>query len=98
MMRKSVNLWWKNVVRFCLQNSVLIAALLCCAGARLVYLPPYSPDFNPIEEAFSAMKAWLRQNEGMMMGEEQIPWLIFQASSAITPDDALGWFTDCSYL
>ena len=35
-------------------------ALLCCAGARLVYLPPYSPDFNPIEEAFSAMKAWLR--------------------------------------
>lgn len=28
-------------------------------GARLVYLPPYSPNFNPIEEAFSAIKAWL---------------------------------------
>lgn len=31
-----------------------------CTGARLIYLPPYSPDFNPIEEAFSAIKAWLR--------------------------------------
>ena len=31
------------------------------AGARLVYLPPYSPDFNPIEMAFSKLKAWLRK-------------------------------------
>ena len=29
-------------------------------GARLVYLPAYSPDFNPIELAFSSIKAWLR--------------------------------------
>lgn len=71
---------------------------LCSPDARLVYLPPYSPDFNPIEEAFSAMKAWLRHNEGMMTGEEQIPWLVFQASSAIMSDDALGWFADCGYL
>jgi transposase len=28
-------------------------------GFRLLYLPPYSPDFNPIEEGFSAMKAWI---------------------------------------
>lgn len=28
-------------------------------GAKLVYLPMYSPDFNPIEHAFSALKAWL---------------------------------------
>jgi transposase len=32
------------------------------SGARLVYLPAYSPDFNPIEEGFSAMKAWIRHN------------------------------------
>jgi transposase len=32
------------------------------AGVRLEFLPPYSPDFNPIEEAFAELKAWLRKN------------------------------------
>jgi transposase len=32
------------------------------AGVFLEYLPPYSPDFNPIEEAFAEMKAWMRKN------------------------------------
>jgi len=36
---------------------------------RLVYLPPYSPDFNPIEEAFSALKAWIRRNRDYVTGE-----------------------------
>src|ERR1700761_9350378 len=38
-------------------------------GMHLVYLPPYSPDFNPIEEGFSAMKAWLRRNRDFALGE-----------------------------
>ena len=32
------------------------------AGVRLEYLPPYSPDFNPIEEAFAEMKVWMKRN------------------------------------
>lgn len=32
------------------------------AGIRLEYLPPYSPDFNPIELSFSCFKAWVRRN------------------------------------
>ena len=32
------------------------------AGIKLEYLPPYSPDFNPIEEAFAELKAWMRRN------------------------------------
>jgi len=32
------------------------------AGVLLIYLPPYSPDFNPIELSFSALKAWMRRN------------------------------------
>ena len=31
-------------------------------GVKLEFLPPYSPDFNPIEEAFAEMKAWMRKN------------------------------------
>lgn len=32
------------------------------ASVRLEYLPPYSPDYNPIEEAFAEMKAWMKKN------------------------------------
>lgn len=32
------------------------------AGVVLAFLPPYSPDFNPIEEAFAELKAWMRKN------------------------------------
>jgi transposase len=37
-----------------------MAPTLLIAGVKLIYLPPYSPDFNPIEETFSFIKAWLR--------------------------------------
>jgi transposase len=38
-----------------------VRALIAAAGARLLYLPPYSPDFNPIENAFAKLKALLRK-------------------------------------
>jgi transposase len=41
-----------------LLNCIIIFELL--PGAKLIYLPPYSPDFNPIEQAFHSIKAWLR--------------------------------------
>ena len=63
-----------------------------------MYLPPYSPDFNPIEEAFSSIKASLRRNEQQFMNAEQIPWLVTQAIHDITADMAIGWFGDCGYL
>ena len=37
------------------------------AGVRLEYLPPYSPDYNPIEESFSALKAWMRRNRELVL-------------------------------
>ena len=39
-----------------------IRELIENAGLKLVFLPPYSPDFNPIEEAFAEMKVWMRKN------------------------------------
>jgi len=86
-----------NVVCFELL-SLLILVVSQMIGARLIYLPPYSPDFNPIEEAFSSIKASLRRNEMYFTGTERIPWLVNQAIASISEEDALGWFADCGYL
>ena len=40
------------------------------AGVRLEYLPLYSPDYNPIEESFSALKAWMRRNRELVLAFE----------------------------
>jgi hypothetical protein len=67
------------------------------SGAKLVYLPPYSPDFNPIEQAFHSIKAWLRRHEAQVILPEVRPWLIEQAAMAVTPEDAEGWIINCGY-
>jgi transposase len=67
-------------------------------GARLVYLPPYSPDLNPIEEAFSAIKAWLRRHEHEFVDAAAMPWLIHQAVLSVSTEDAIGWYGDCGYM
>ena len=67
-------------------------------GARLVYLPAYSPDFNPIEEAFSFIKTWLRRHEHHFISPEQLPALIHNAISEITPELAMAWMGDCGYI
>ncbi|KAG8729960.1 hypothetical protein FRC12_020592 [Ceratobasidium sp. 428] len=47
---------------------------------------------NPIEQAFSSMKAWLKRNTPpLFVDPDSRPWLIHQALMAITPDDACGW-------
>lgn len=66
-------------------------------NAKLVYLPPYSPDLNPIEQAFSSMKAWLRRHEAEAIRPEIRPWLIERAIESISSDDAVGWITNCGY-
>jgi transposase len=62
-------------------------------GCHLVFLPPYSPDLNPIEEAFSKIKNLVRK-----AGErtrEAFDEAIAQAVGAITPQDVVGWFAHC---
>lgn len=75
--------------------------LQCCpsflSDARLVYLPPYSPDFNPIEQAFSSLKAWLRRHEEDALTPAHRPWLIHQASFCITAENAQAWIENCGY-
>ncbi|KAF8833483.1 hypothetical protein BDN67DRAFT_916895, partial [Paxillus ammoniavirescens] len=63
----------------------------------LVYLPPYSPDFNLIEETFHFIKAWLRRHEDEVVSLASNPWLVHQATMSVTPDLAQGWFHNCAY-
>ena len=70
------------------------AAIEAC-GARLLYLPPYSPDFNPIEMAFSKIKALLRKAAARTLGHL---WdAIRHAIDAISPADATSFFTASGY-
>ncbi len=65
-------------------------------GAELLFLPSYSPDFSPIEEAFSKLKSLLRRAEARTKGAllEAIGW----ALEAVTSEDAQGWFGHCGTL
>ena len=62
---------------------------------QLLFLPPYSPDFTPIEQAFSKIKAILR---GLGARTTEALWDAMQvAIEAITPADALAWFAHAGY-
>ncbi|VDC04640.1 unnamed protein product, partial [Peniophora sp. CBMAI 1063] len=73
-------------------------------GMRLEFLSPYSPDLDPIEEEFSAMKAWLRRNQDVARGElsgepsadpfELIRTAVFDS---MTPDNIAGWYRHSHY-
>ncbi|KZV59203.1 hypothetical protein PENSPDRAFT_595884 [Peniophora sp. CONT] len=70
---------------------------------RYVFLPPYSPDLNPIELAFSAIKSYIRRH-----GEEfrkamesddpmDIQLYLNEAIWSVTPETASAWFDNCGY-
>lgn len=64
-------------------------------GCRLLFLPTYSPDLSPIEEAFSKLKTLLRRVGART--REALQEAIATALDLITAADALGWFTHCGY-
>jgi transposase len=62
---------------------------------HLLFLPPYSPDFTPIEQAFSKIKAILR---GLGARTREALWEAMRvAVEAITPEDAIAWFAHAGY-
>lgn len=65
-------------------------------GCQLLFLPSYSPDLSPIEEAFSKLKTALRRAGART--REALEQAICQALELITAQDALGWFAHCGYL
>lgn len=72
-----------------------VRELIEASGARLVYLPPYSPDFNPIERCWSKIKTYLRAAKART--SERLDEAIKQAFETITESDARAWFKHCGY-
>jgi len=64
-------------------------------GARLLYLPPYSPDFNPIENMWSKVKQHLRSLAAETF--ERLCEAVDSALSSVTPQDCQGFFRNCGY-
>lgn len=72
-----------------------VRQLIEAQGCQVRFLPPYSPDFSPIEQAFSKLKTALRQ-----AGARSRPDLeaaIAAGLATITPRDASAWFRHCGY-
>jgi len=73
-----------------------VEALIRSVGAELWFLPPYSPDLNPIEKMWSKMKAILRKIKART--EEALVEAVAYALDKVTANDAKGWFESCGYL
>jgi transposase len=73
-----------------------VRELIEARGADLVFLPSYSPDLNPIEEAFCKIKALLVRKEGARVREALVE-AIGRALAAVTIEDAAGWFAHAGY-
>ena len=65
-------------------------------GAQIRDLPPYSPDFNPIEMMWSKVKAFLRKAKARTM--EELTRAIGLALQTITSKDVIGWLKACGYI
>lgn len=64
-------------------------------GAQVLYLPPYSPDFAPIERGWSKLKTWLRTAQART--REVLSQALATATDWITAQDAQHWFAGCGY-
>jgi transposase len=73
-----------------------VRQLIHAAGCRLLFLPSYSPDFNPIELAFAEIKAYLRRMAART--RERLEEEIGRAIDRVTPEHAAAYFRHCGYL
>ena len=72
-----------------------VRELIESRGCELIYLPAYSPDFNPIEEAFAKIKDMLRQ--ALARTKDALVEVLGEAISAISAQDARGYFEHAGY-
>lgn len=81
-----------------IHHSEKVIELIASVGALLIYLPPYSPDLNPIEEAFSSVKAFLKDHEAIAYTSRDIEIIMQAAFNRISTDVCQGWFSNSGYV
>jgi transposase len=72
-----------------------VRSLIEQTGAQLLYLPPYSPDFNPIEKCWSKIKEYLRTAKARLL--DVLEQSITTAIASITAENSAAWFHHCGY-
>lgn len=74
--------------------------LIQSVGALVHFLPPYSPDLNPIEELFSKVKACLKENDTTVQTIENAGIIEFVEAAflTVTEDNCVGWFNHSGYV
>jgi len=73
-----------------------VQEVIAARGARLLYLPPYSPDLNPIEQCWSKIKTFLRAAKART--REAFDAAVTQALATVTVSDARAWFAHSGYV
>ncbi len=76
-------------------KSPAVGQMIRKAGAEPVFLPPYSPDLNPIEKMWSKIKAFLRKVQAGT--SDELHQAIADAFGTVSESDARGWFRSCGY-
>ncbi len=87
---------WSSWTTWARTRSRACANVIEAAGARLLYLPPYSADFNPIEMAWSKLKNFLRRVAART--SEALDRAIGEGLHAVSAQDAHGFFKHCGYV
>ena len=76
-----------------------VISLIQSTGALVHFIPPYSPDLNPIEECFSKVKAFLKEHDNEIhMQADNIEDCVMQAFCTVSSDDCAGWFHHAGYM
>jgi transposase len=75
--------------------SARAVSLIEATGARVEYLPAYSPDFDPIEECLAKLKTILRTLKART--QRTLSTALKYALAQVTPEDIRGWFKHCGY-
>lgn len=76
-------------------KSDLVRATLEAHGVQVIFLPPYSPDLNPIEKCWAKVKQALRAAKARTWDDLQVA--VRTALLSVSPSDVLAWFTHCGY-
>ena len=77
-------------------HAKIVTEYLDKAGISYAYLPPYSPDLNPIEKMWSKMKAFLRKQKVRVASE--LSEAVKRALETVSLSDCIGWFHACGYV